>query len=145
MIDGYSAYKQTDINTARPRKIVLMLYDGAIGFLNRSVEYAVKKDIKNKNIFLNKARDIIQELNNSLNTEIGGEFAFHLRRLYFFMNRHLLRANLENDSKAIREVIQLLSSLREAWEDAYRQQTGPGAPPHGQIEIRSYRQPGIRI
>ncbi len=145
MNQPYQLYQQTGVTTSNPMKLVLMLYDGAINFLKDSIEYVAKRDIKNKNISMTRARDIIEELNNSLNTAVGGEFALHLRRLYFFMNRHLLQANLKNNPQAIREVIQLLSSLREAWQDAYNQNVAPGVISQSQIESQSYRQPGIRI
>jgi flagellar protein FliS len=145
MNQSYNLYQQPAIVTSNPMKLVLILYDGAINFLNESIENIEKKDIKNKNIAINRAKDIITELNNSLNCEIGGEFALHLRRLYFFMNRHLFQANLKNDSQAIHQVIQLLLSLREAWQDAYNQQTAPGTHPCNQIESQSYRQPGINV
>jgi flagellar secretion chaperone FliS len=145
MNQPYNRYQQASITTSNPMKLVLMLYDGAINFLKDSIEYLAKRDIKNKNIAITRAKDIIEELNNSLNTEVGGEFALHLRRLYFFMNRHLFQANLNNNTEAIREVIQLLSGLREAWQDAYNQQTAPSALPIHQIESQLYRQSGIRI
>jgi flagellar secretion chaperone FliS len=145
MNQPYHRYQQTGITTSNPMKLVLMLYDGAINFLKDSIDHLAKKDIKNKNLSITKARNIIEELNNSLNTEIGGEFALHLRKLYFFMNRHLLQANLNNNAQAIREVIQLLSSLREAWQEAYNEQIASGALSQSQMESESYRQPGIRI
>jgi flagellar secretion chaperone FliS len=121
MNSHYRSYRQTDVSTASPMKLVLMLYDGAITFLSRSAEYAEAGDVRNRTLFANKARDIIQELNNSLNTEVGGEMAGQLRRLYHFMNRHLLQATAANRAEGIREVIGLLSTLREGWQDAYRQ------------------------
>ena len=145
MNQTYNLYQQTSITTSNPMKLVLMLYDGAIGFLKDSIEAINKKDVKSKIIAINRAKDIITELNNSLKCEIGGEFALTLRRLYYFMDRHLFQANLKNDVQAIREVIQLLSSLREAWQDAYNQTAVPGTAPYNQIENRSYRQSGIRI
>ncbi len=145
MNQPYNLYQQTGITTSNPMKLVLMLYDGAINFLKESIEDIGKRDIKNKIIAINRAKEIIAELNNALNCEIGGEFALHLRRLYFFMDRHLFQANLKNDTQAIREVIQILSSLREAWQDAYNQQMVPGTLPYKQIGSQSYRQSGIRI
>jgi flagellar protein FliS len=118
----YSIYNQIDISTSNPLKIVLMLYDGAINFLNRAIRFADKGDIKHKNIYANKTRDIIEELNNSLNTEAGDELARQLRSLYFFMNRHLMKANWADDTKGMQEVVDMLANLREAWRDAYHQQ-----------------------
>ena len=115
----YSNYKETDINTATPLKIILKLYDGSISFLKKSIEYLEKGDVKNKNIYANNAREIIVALNNSLNVDAGGEIAQNLRNLYLYMNRRLMQANWQNDIHGLQEVIQLLSNLREAWEDIY--------------------------
>ena len=145
MNQPYNLYQQTSVTTCNPMKLVVMLYDGAINFLKESIEDIGKKEIKNKIIAINRAKDIITELNNSLKCEIGGEFALTLRRLYYFMDRHLFQANLNNNTQAIHEVIKLLSTLREAWQDAYNQTAVPGTAPYDQIENRSYRQSGIRI
>ena len=81
MNQGYSTYEQIGINTSNPLKIILMMYDGCINFLNKAIDYAEAGDIKNKNIYANMARDIIVEFNNALNTEAGGEIAKGLRSL----------------------------------------------------------------
>ena len=103
-----------------------MLYDGAVNFLNKAIAFADAGDIKNKCIYANKARDIIEELNNSLNTDVGEDMAQELRRLYFFMNRHLMKANWNNDTQGMKEVIEILSGLREAWQTVYTQQENEG-------------------
>ena len=132
MNQGYSMYEQIAINTSNPLKIVLMMYDGAINFLNKSIEYAENGDTKNKNIYANMARDIIVEFNNSLNMEAGGEIAKSLRSLYFFMNRHLMESNWKDDIQGLEEVVQLLSNLRNAWQDVYDQKENLYQPHHPQ-------------
>ena len=127
---AYRMYNQIDINTSNPLKIVLMMYDGSINFLKKAVEYGENKDIKNKNIYVNKARDIILELNNALNMEASEEIAGSLRKLYFFMNRRLIEASWSDNAKGlIEEVAQLLSNLKEGWQDAYNQQAGVDSRP----------------
>jgi len=145
MKQNYAVYKEIGINTSQPLKLVIMLYDGAITFLEKSIEYAENKDIKNKNIYANKARDIILELNNSLNLEVGGEMASNLKRLYFFMNRHLFQANLKNDMQGMREVILMLSDLREVWQDISNQKENTDHQTYPQATIQAYTQRGIRI
>ena len=145
MKQNYAVYKEIGINTSQPLKLVIMLYDGAITFLKKSIEYAENRDIKNKNIYANKARDIIMELNNSLNLEIGGEMASNLKRLYFFMNRHLFQANLKNDMQGMREVILMLSALRDVWQDISNQKENTDHQTYPQATIQAYTQRGIRI
>ena len=145
MKQNYAAYKEIGINTSQPLKLVIMLYDGAITYLNKSIEYAENKDIKNKNIYANKARDIILELNNSLNLEVGGEMASNLKRLYFFMNRHLFQANLKNDMQGMREVILMLSDLRDVWQEISNQKENTDHQTYPKATIQAYTQRGIRI
>jgi len=121
MNNRYSIYEKNDISTSNPLKIILMLYDGAIKFLRKSIEFAEDGDIKNRNIYANKAREIIVEFNNSLNVKVGGEIATKLRSLYFFMDRQLMESNWHNDVQGLNDVINLLSSLREGWQDVYNQ------------------------
>lgn len=144
MAPNYSLYKQTEINTSQPLKLVLMLYDGAINFLKKSIEYAEHKDIKNKNIYAKKAQDIIMELNNYLNLEAGGEIALNLKKLYFFMNRHVMASNWNNDLQGLKEVIQLLANLREAWQDIDSFKN-TYQPIHSKEDNPTYPSSGLRI
>jgi len=99
-----------------PMRIILMLYDGCISYLNKAIEYAENGDIKNKNVYINKAGDIIFELDNALNIEAGGEIAENLRSLYVFMARNLVDAVQKNNTRGLHEVIKMLSGLKEAWD-----------------------------
>lgn len=132
MNQAHTIYKQTSINTSNPMKIVLLLYEGAIGYLKKAVEYAEGGDTKNKNVYSNKARDIIVELNGALDIQIGGELAQALRRLYFFMDRHLMKSNWKNEVQGLKEVLHLLTDLHEAWQEAYdrREDHNYQRPPH---------------
>ena len=138
MNQGYSTYQEINFTTSNPLKLVVMLYDGAIHYLRKAIECAENGDIKNKNIYANKARNVIEELNNALDTEKGQELAQHLRRLYLFMNRHLMKANWNNDIQGFKEVLELLSSLQEAWQDVYAQTRKNDMQPQRQLM-------GIRI
>ncbi|MFN3245729.1 MAG: flagellar export chaperone FliS, partial [Leptonema sp. (in: bacteria)] len=78
----YDVYKDTEIQTADQGKLILMLYDGAIRFLNIAIDNMDyrKYDIVNNNII--KAQDIITELMLSLNMDQGGEIAKNLFNIY---------------------------------------------------------------
>lgn len=113
---GQHQYRQTEISTADRGRLVVLLYEGAINFLKKAGEDIKDGNIRAKCNNINSAQDIIQELNNSLKMDAGGEIAGNLRSLYFFMERHLIKAKIETDgAKKIDEVISMLSSLCEAW------------------------------
>lgn len=116
----YDAYKDTEIQTADQGKLILMLYDGAIRFLNIAIDNMDfrKYDIVNNNII--KAQDIITELMLSLNMDQGGEIAKNLFNIYAYMKKRLLEGNIKKDPVILQEVIKHLTTLRSAWEEAIK-------------------------
>jgi flagellar protein FliS len=113
----HKQYASTQVGTADRLQLVVMLYDGAIAFLNQAKEKMAAQDAAGKGLYLGKALDIIAELNASLNFQEGKEVAANLFHLYNFMTAHLTRANLNWDAAAIDEVIKILYQLRDAWEE----------------------------
>jgi len=95
----------------------VMLYDGAIKFLKVARQKLDEHDYALKGVYIGKARDIIVELNNSLDMEAGMQLAKDLRALYNFMCRHLSEANIERDPVKIEECVKILTELRAAWEE----------------------------
>jgi flagellar protein FliS len=112
----HQQYLATQVNTADRLQLVVMLYEGAIGFLQQAKACLAAKDASGKGRYLGKALDIIAELSASLNFAEGGEVAANLFRLYSFLTRHLTQANLTGDARAVDEVIEMLASLKECWE-----------------------------
>jgi flagellar protein FliS len=113
------SYKETQIKTATPGKLILMMYDGAIKNLNQALqdmddEHRRYDSISNSLI---KAQDIIAELMISLDFDRGGEISKNLFGLYVFMNRRLLDGNIKKDKAPLEEVRTLLMELRGAWAE----------------------------
>ena len=113
---GYAEYKDNSVLTQPPGKLVVMLYDGAIRFLQRAAAALEAGDHPAKAEYLNKAQAVINELSNSLDLEAGGEIAANLRALYEWMSRHLTAAVVRKDPQAIRDVIACLTDLNEGWK-----------------------------
>jgi len=109
------AYLQTQVTTTTQGELLLLLYDGAVKFLNQAKEKIAERDYAGKGILISKALDIVNELDASLNLEKGGELAENLHKLYFYCSTRLLNANLKMDVTFIDEVIKILSGLRGAY------------------------------
>ncbi|MBN1797803.1 MAG: flagellar export chaperone FliS [Spirochaetales bacterium] len=118
-MDPVHSYRETQIKTATPGKLILMLYDGAIKYINLASENIDKKfaayDKVSSHII--RTQDIVTELMVSLDFEKGGEIARSLFSLYMYMNRKLLEANIKKDTKLLGEVKKLLMELRSAWAE----------------------------
>ena len=110
------AYKKAAVSTVDQRKLIVMLYDGAIKFLTVAVKKMEKTDRYEAHKNLIRGKSIIAELLASLNMEQGGEIASNLQRLYTYMFNELIEANLENDSGRVTKVVQLLKELRTGWQ-----------------------------
>lgn len=117
MIKGTQAYVQAQFNTTGQGEVLLLLYDGAIKFLNQAKEKIEEKDYGAKGMLISKALDVINELESSLNMNAGGELAENLHNLYVLCTTRLLQANLKLDIKLIDSVIDVLSGLRSAYAE----------------------------
>ena len=98
----YGQYRQVQVSTASPGKLILMLYQGAIKALKKANELIDRKEYGEKGDQLIKAQDIIMELNLALDLKTG-EIAESLHQLYMYAYRKLVVANLEVDKDAIQE------------------------------------------
>lgn len=117
-MNGYSRYQNTQVTTASPEQILIMLYDGAIRFVRQAMENVEKGNRAVKIEAIGRAVAIITEFRNTLDHEVGGEIAANLDSLYEFMLRELLGANLRNDLGRLQTVEGLLCDLRETWMQA---------------------------
>jgi len=108
-------YQQANVLTANPLKLVLMCYEGAISNLELAKEAYMRKEYEAKAKALQKALDIICELDSSLSMEKGGEIAVNLRRLYLFMTKTLVEADVKKDMHTFDRIIDMLKELESAW------------------------------
>jgi len=99
-----------------PHKLIEMLLLGALDRLNSARGCIRAGDITRKLALIASAMAIIDHLRLTLDHQAGGEIARNLDRLYEYMGRRLLKANLDNDAAAVGEVVELLHTLKSAWD-----------------------------
>ncbi len=112
----YAKYKEQSVTTATPEELTLMLYNGCIKFINLAEIYINEKDYAKANLNIQKAQDIIQELNITLNMEF--EISQSLRQLYTFINEKLLDTNIKKDKQALSDAKDIVLELRDTWKEA---------------------------
>jgi len=113
-------YHQTQIKTASPEKLLILLYDGAIQFLNKAKIGMQNKNIEETHNNIISAQRIITEFMNTLDMEIGGEVAKNLYSLYDYLYYRLVQANLKKDPVILDEVLGHLKDLKKTWEEAIK-------------------------
>jgi len=118
MVQGYNAYKNTTIETADQGKLILIAYDVAIKHSRLALEkFEDFKLIEERTKHIFKVQDAITELMGALRLDVG-EVATNLYRLYDYILRCLVEANLKANKGKITEVLGYLEMLRDAWSEA---------------------------
>ncbi|MCD4829191.1 MAG: flagellar export chaperone FliS [Candidatus Cloacimonetes bacterium] len=117
MDNRLQTYREVNVKTMNRGKIVVMLFSGAVTFLTKAKLYAEKEDFYNKGLFINKAQNIIDELNYSLDMERGQDIAKNLRSVYVFLGRYLSDANKSNDPDMLDRAISIIETLKSAFEE----------------------------
>jgi len=128
MVDyGHGQYKRTQVSTVDSGRLIILLYEGAIAFLRKAKECLENEDYPGLSLNINRSMDIIDELDASLNMSEGGEIAANLKQLYRFMIQHLIKARSDNNPSLVKDVIEMLSQLNEAWKQAVSSDEGKQA------------------
>jgi len=111
-----SNYRETQIKTATKGRLVVLLYDGLIKYLDIAIENIPKKnyDVVNNNIL--RAHDIIDELSMSLNMD-AGKISERLLSIYTFLNKKLTEGNVKKDVNSLKFVRKMSLQLRDGWNE----------------------------
>lgn len=116
--NGYSAYKNNNINYASKEQLLLMLLEGAVRFSKIARQAILDKNITKAHENIVKTQDIFYELMMTLDVKSGGEWASSLMRVYEFIVDRLLQANIKKDIDIMNEVIPLIEDIRDTWTEA---------------------------
>ena len=112
---GINSYRQAELQTRTPLELVVMLYDGAIRFSGQAREAMLVRDIQRRRVNINRAMDIVSELQNTLDMDAGGKLSRDLDALYSYVRDRMLEASIRQDVRPLDEAIRILGTLREGW------------------------------
>lgn len=105
------------VEGANPHQLILMLMNGALERLAQARGAIERRDIPLKGATISKATTIIGGLQGSLDRNQAPDYVDNLERLYEYMQRRLLEANLKNDAAIIDEVSELMNTLKTSWQE----------------------------
>jgi flagellar secretion chaperone FliS len=108
-------------------QILLMLYDGAIRFLQEAKTAQRSNRIDIRTARVHRSQAIISELRATLQHETAPELCQQLDALYCFMIDQLRVANETSSIAPIDVVINILDDLRSAWRHAVHESEGETA------------------
>lgn len=110
---AYAQYKNNKVNSASGPELTLMLYDGAIKFLNIA-DFAIENnDIQKAHTNIIKTEKIIDYLRNTLDMKYP--VAQDFENMYSYIARRLVEANLSKDREIVGEINDHMHAIRDNW------------------------------
>lgn len=104
-----------DVASADPHRLTLMLMQGALDKLAYAKGCINREDLKGRAENLSKATAIFINLRDTVNVEVGGEFAENIFSLYNYIIDKLTEIDTENGIAIIDEVSSLYLPIKDAW------------------------------
>ena len=109
------SYLETEILTAPPQKLQLMMIDAAIRFGQRTLEHWKADQEEQACESLIRSQQIVTELINGLNREESPQLVGRIASVYVFVFRRLMEASLERSEEKLLDAIRVLKEERETW------------------------------
>ena len=109
------AYRKQDVMTASPADLIVMLYDALKKNIVLGRRGIAKKNIQAAHTHLMKAQEIVTELVNSL--DMSYQISEELLSIYEFILKALEDANIQKDPEILEPVVEIVESLRSAWQE----------------------------
>jgi flagellar protein FliS len=114
----YSArenYLATEVLTAPPQKLHLMLIEAAIRCAERARQHWRAHETEQATEAIIRAEDVLGELMAGLNREIDAGLVKKTAGLYLFVFRTLMEANSRQDESKLDDALKVLKVERETW------------------------------
>ena len=125
----YAKMRENAVMTAPKEELTLMLYDGAVRFVNQAHAASKEKDVNKTHYFLLKTQEIIREFQLTLDRK--HEISQHFDTMYEYIHRRLVEANVSKAPETIQECGDLIREMRDTWREAITiaRQSGASSTP----------------
>lgn len=114
-VNSYKTGVIAEVEEASPHRLIQLLFEGCLQRIAVAKGAIQHKEIVLKGESISKAIGILGGLRGSLDLS-QGEIATNLDRLYDYMERRLVEANLKNETAILDEVSGLLKEVKSAWD-----------------------------
>lgn len=111
-----SAYREREVLTASPARLVVMVYDHVLANLHRARVAGQHENLAARLEALTNARAGIRELLGTLNLEKGGALGTNLQAIYGFVHTQLMDEVKRPDAKRLARITTIVSDLRNAFD-----------------------------
>ncbi len=113
-----NTYKTQQVMTASPEELTLMLYNGAIRFVNESIQATQLGNLEKANAANLRAQDIVREFMSTLDMQY--ELSLYWMALYQFIEQSLIQGNVKKQVQPLEDAKAILVDLRTTWAEAMK-------------------------
>jgi flagellar secretion chaperone FliS len=110
-----TAYLETQVLTATPERLHLLVVDAAIRFARQGEAALEAKNIEAAFLALDNCRSCVTEILGGINSDPNPELAERLKGLFVFVQRNLVYADLKRDPQLVRDALAILETHRQTW------------------------------
>jgi flagellar protein FliS len=108
-------YRKSLAETMTPMQLVKAMYDRLVFSVHNARDFLAQNDTSRAHESLVTAQRIVEELDNALDMDRGGELAVNLRRLYDFLRQRLIYANITKSPHVVEEIAPVVEAMQEMW------------------------------
>lgn len=112
----YSQYKEQSLMTMTPEEIVVKLFEACSKNLNWAKIHIEDKNYAGANESMQKAKNIIRHLSDSLDHNY--EISANLSALYEYFMWSITQANIKKDVSILDEIIPMIDELGDSFRKA---------------------------
>lgn len=120
-------YLLTEVQTASPQRLQLLLVEAAIRFAQQTREHwaAGQEDAASES--LAKCQQVVTQILAGLNPEPAPELVARVAAIYLYLFRTLLAAQLERSEVRLADALRVLEEERVTWREVCERATLEGA------------------
>jgi len=122
--DRLAEYQRSRVLNMSQIELVVMLYQGAIRFLNEAITLIGEERYDKSWQKFDRARRIVMHLCATLNPE-AGDLTNKFAAIYAFVIEQISVANARRDVTLARNCIDILTTLKSGWEELATTQAAP--------------------
>jgi len=111
------AYREATFENAPPIKIIRMLYEGALRFIDQARAEDISQPNPKFNDLVFRIDGILTELQLALDHDVNPEVCANLEQLYVFCGQRLNDVRLNHTQEPLEEIRKVLQPLAQAWRD----------------------------
>jgi flagellar secretion chaperone FliS len=115
MVPTGNDYLATEVMTAAPQKLQLMLIEGALRVAGQARQFLADQQREAASRALIRSQSILAELLSGLDHRTADESVRRVAGVYLFIYRSLIAANLEQSEARLGDALRVLEIERDTW------------------------------